>query len=70
MAELTVERFEQSMESFAKIVKEGFDTIDREFGLLRKEMHEEFQRVDHRIDKLSEHVDVFIQLHQKLDMRL
>lgn len=84
MAELTVERFEDGVESFAKIVKEGFDAVDKRFdavdkrfsvvdqtfGTLRGEMKAEFRRVDDRIDKLVDHVDAFIQLHQKLDIEL
>ena len=82
MAALTVEVFEEKMDSFAQIVKRGFDAvdkrfdgidqrfdgIDREFGVLRSEMKVEFARVDNRIGELAKHVDDFVQLHQKLDI--
>lgn len=77
MTELTVERFEEGMESFAKIVKEGFDAVDQRFDAVEfviRSNHEEVKggnlRLDGRIDRLADHVDAFIQLHQKLDIEL
>lgn len=41
MAELTKEFFEQHMESFAGMVKEGFDSVD-----------EQFKKVDEQVTKI------------------
>ncbi|MDO8462677.1 MAG: hypothetical protein Q7S96_00160 [bacterium] len=35
MAELTVEQFETTMDSFAKLVKQGFDAVDDQFREVR-----------------------------------
>ncbi|MBI2483292.1 hypothetical protein HYV74_03925 [Candidatus Uhrbacteria bacterium] len=63
------QRFDEIDQRFAR-VDQRFDGIDREFGVLRKEMKEEFARVDDRINTLAAHVDDFVQLHQKVDIEL
>ena len=84
MADLTVEVFEEKMDSFAKIVKEGFDAVDERFnsvderfsiltsviGMRFAEMNERFEKLDKRIDGLYTLIDSFITLHQKLDIEL
>ena len=84
MAELTVEVFEEKMDSFAKIVKEGFDAVDERFNSVDErldvmasvtqtqfaEVNEKLERMDKRIDGLYTLIDSFITLHQKLDIEL
>ena len=84
MAELTVELFDEKMDSFAKIAKEGFDGVDERFKKVDErfdvivsitqsqfaDVKEEFRKVNGRIDSLSANVDAFLQLHRKLDIEL
>lgn len=48
MAELTVERFEEGMESFAKIVKEGFDATASKVEVegLHKDLKADLRRIE------------------------
>jgi septation ring formation regulator EzrA len=58
MAELTVEVFGEKMDSFAKIVKEGFDSVDEQFKTFRKDVDERFDTIDERFKGIDERFDV------------
>ena len=84
MAEITVELFEERMDSFAKIVKVGFDAVDEQISGVQAQVSgiqaqmsngfdETNRRIDatnERIDTLATNVDGFVKLHQTLDIEL
>ncbi|MBI4142950.1 hypothetical protein HY480_03695 [Candidatus Uhrbacteria bacterium] len=64
MAELTVEVFEEKLDSFAKIVKEGFDAVDERFN----SVDERFNSVDERFNILTSVMGArFTEMDEKLE---
>ncbi len=62
-------RFRQVDARFTQIDRR-FTNIHLELRNLRKEMNERFAVVDDRIDRLANHVDGFMKLHETLDIEL
>ncbi|MBI4490198.1 MAG: hypothetical protein HY694_14035 [Deltaproteobacteria bacterium] len=62
-------RFRQVDARFTQIDRR-FTNIHLELRNLRKEMNERFAVVDDRIDRLANHVDGFVKLHETLDIEL
>lgn len=64
------QKLEEQTRMFDRKFDEQTDVFDFKFSELRKELKEDHEETNHRIDRLYELVDSFIHLHQKLDTEL